>query len=512
MKKMLRFLIYLVLLSGIIIPVRVDAARGDGGYEGGISSGQTPSSTIYEYQEVCFVSGEPIVFKGTLTIKKAAKQGKISTTYTYNLKNNDKAATLTRVLVTDTSLTKKENGQTIEETSITGRPSESIKIGNTLYTLSRYDLTRSAIIDEKPAISYYAGNMWGRKVYQVGNITGAGTVTVDVTGEYYGYDQYWSNAEAIKLKYLITSEQKKGQKVDKWGGQAEVAISSTTTREMTYVDNQPDQISFEGGYVESLYNNSVLEYRSSLPEFDKNGVSTDNIIEDSGSLQLDSLPVFKRLLVPDLNSIRGYWYENDIKALYSLEIFKEDERAFNPQQYMTRAEFTDALVRAAKEVPKDESLVKQTSFVTVAQTRSAKQSEVVSPFKDVSVTDQYFNSINSAYQRGMISGKSDGMFYPDEYITLADAITVFIRALGLENLSPGPDAVTNFRDNDLIPQYARSYVYVAEKIGLVMGDEMGNLNPTENLTKARAAVLINRLIDYMRTGIREDYREHIVNY
>jgi len=34
----------------------------------------------------------------------------------------------------------------------------------------------------------------------------------------------------------------------------------------------------------------------------------------------------------------------------------------------------------------------------------------------------------------------------------------------------------------------------------------------ENITKARAAVLMNRFIDYMRDDIRQDYRENIINY
>jgi len=69
-----------------------------------------------------------------------------------------------------------------------------------------------------------------------------------------------------------------------------------------------------------------------------------------------------------------------------------------------------------------------------------------------------------------------------------------------------------FRDSDDIPRYAKGPVYVAHRIGLVMGDDKGYLRPNEYLTKARAAVIINNFIDYMRNDLRKDYRERIVNY
>ena len=74
------------------------ARMGDSGYEGGISSGENPGKTLYDYQEVCFVSGEPIVMKGTLLIKKTSKQDNVVTTYTYNLKNAEKGGTLSNVI------------------------------------------------------------------------------------------------------------------------------------------------------------------------------------------------------------------------------------------------------------------------------------------------------------------------------------------------------------------------------------------------------------------------------
>lgn len=486
----------------------VFAREGDAGYEGGISSGDVQGKSSYEYQEMCFITGEPFVLKGTLVIKKQTKQDKITSTYTYNLKNVDKAATLTRILSFTTAVVKKANGQIVEQSSYNKAPSETIKFGSTSYILKSSEFTRSSLVDPKPAINYYAGNIWGKKVYQIGTTANSGSVTLESTGNFYGYDQYWGNAEVEVLNYVITGEKNTGGKTDKWGGIANVSLSSTVTKQLNYYKNQPDEISFEGGYVETQYNDNVLQYTSRLPEFDSGGISTDRIIARSDSLKIETFPVQKRLPSPPLNNIRGHWAENNIRLMFGLEVFNGNGEGFRPEQYITRAEFAAAIVQAAKQVPSDPALATRAS----ASAAKNKKEVLVSPFEDVSIGNVYFSQINDAYNRGLINGKGENLFGPNQSLTLADALTIIIRAIGLEALAPSPAAVTNFRDNDLIPASARNAVYVAAKTGLVQGDDKGYLKPGEKLTRARAAALLYRFISYMQTGIRDEYRDNIINY
>ena len=508
MKRFTIFAVCLVLIICMLPTESALAREGDAGYEGGISSGDVAGKTSYEYQEVCFITGEPVVMKGTLIIKKQMKQDKMTSTYTYNLKNIDKAVTLTRVLSFTTAVTKKDNGQIVEESSYTKAPSEAIKFGGTSYILKSGDFTRSSLVDAKPAINYYAGNIWGKKVYQAGTTANGGSVTLETTGNFYGYDQYWGNAEVEVLNYVITGEKNNSGKIDKWGGTASVSLSSNVTRQLKYYKNQPDEISFEGGYVETQYNNNVLEYTCRLPEFDSKGISTDRMVSKSDSLKIETFPVQKRLPSVALSSVRGHWAENNIRLMFGLEVFKGDGAGFRPDQYITRAEFTAAIVQAAKEVPSDPALA--TRIASRAQT--SKKQALISPFDDVSIDNTYFAQINSAFKRGLINGKGKNLFGPNESLTVADALTIFIRALGLEALAPSPVAVTNFRDNDLIPASARNAAYVAARIGLIQGDDKGYLKPNEKLTKARTAAMINRLISYMQSGIRDEYRGNIINY
>jgi N-acetylmuramoyl-L-alanine amidase len=115
-------------------------------------------------------------------------------------------------------------------------------------------------------------------------------------------------------------------------------------------------------------------------------------------------------------------------------------------------------------------------------------------------------------QRNMMVGTSYNKFSPNDPLMLVDAVTTLIKALGLESLAPNPAPITTFRDNDKIPEYARKAVYVAVKIGLVTSDDKGNFNPKQKMTNAVTAQLLNSFINYMREGIRSDYKDNIINY
>lgn len=520
MKKSLRLLICVIVISTICLPFTAYAWEGDCGYEGGISSGEAPGKTSYDYKEMCFVSGEPIVMSGTLTLKKSLKQDTIASTYTFNLSNIDKSATLTRTLDFNTKVTVKDNGQKVEETSLGKKVTEVIKIGSVTYTMKNYDFTRSSLVDPKPGINYYAGNTWGKKNFQVGAAANGSTITVEGTGNFYGYEQYWGNTEVQTINYVIKSEQKptqstgtttsttSTQSADKWGGTAAVSLSYSSTKKLRFVSNEPDQISFDGGYVQSQNNQAVLEYSSRLPEFDSKNVSTDNMLSSQDRLSTETFPSQTRLPVADIKQVRGHWAENDIKVLYALEVFKGNESIFDPDQFMSRAEFVKALVQAAKEVPTDPAFLSKTT----AKTSSKNVKQTLLPFNDISKDNIYYLDVETAFKRGLIAGKGGSSFRPNDTLTVAEALTTFIRSLGLESLAPNPGAVTTFKDNDKIPEYARNSAFVAERIGLVQGDEKGNLKPNDELTKGRAAAFINRFINYMRDGIKKDYNERIVNY
>jgi hypothetical protein len=228
------------------------------------------------------------------------------------------------VLVFTTTSEKKQNGQITETVSLTSAR-ESVRIDGVTYNIANknsYQLARSNLIDPKPSVNYHAGSLWSKKVYQVGTANDGNKVIVECTGTFYGYDQYWGNAESLLLDYVISGEKQGSDGVDIWGGTASVSISSTSTEQLKYQENKPDQISFPGSYVQSRMNSSVLQYTCMLPEFDAKGKSTDHILTYSDSLSIETFPVQKRLPAVNATNFAGHWAENELKIMFGLEVFK----------------------------------------------------------------------------------------------------------------------------------------------------------------------------------------------
>lgn len=504
-KKILSLILLIFILAK---PITSFAYMGSMGYEGGISAADPFEKNTYVYREVCFLSGTPIVLEGEMTVKKSVKNELISTTYTYNLSNVEHDATITRVIVINTYTETSENGQTREKSEVVGRPTEIVRIGSTTYVLNNYEFTRSGITDKQPAVYYNVGEYMLKKIYSINN--NGGNVTVEMTGTQYGYDQYWSSAKSGMVDVYIYSKSDPASSTNEWGGFAEVFVSNVSKKGFQYIENQPFQISFEGGYVEKDWEEGVLEYNAQLPEFDMNKNPTGVLKNYYEKMGIEPKPTMTRLMVPDLKHLEGHWAEESAKILYSLGVIPGTGEDFNPEQYITRSEFTVMLVRALKDIPEDPDLITRQRTTTTNRSRS-KEPEI-SPFLDIKIGDTFYADIKTANDRGIITGTGNSYFSPERHITSSEVVTMIIRALGLEGLSSYPNAITPFVDNDDIPAYARNSVDVAYRIGLVSGDSRGYFRPNEKLTYQKAAVLLCDLIEYMGEDLVKDYRERFLSY
>lgn len=502
MKKKILSIIAVILASQLLIQSSVLAAVGDSGFEGGISSWNSDGKTAMKYKEVCFITGEPIVFEGDLTVKTSSKKDSVTSKYTYSLTNiKNSADTLKRTMTLTTSKST-VNNQISETTTIT-KPSETITIGGKSYKLDSYIFSKTGVTDDKPAVDYYSGKLSTKKVYVVDSDK-TNTLTVETTGDIYGYQQYWGNIESQKLSQTITSEKEtNGENKTVGIGTANINISSGMSRNLQYSENEPQVISFEGGFIQSEQIESVLEYSARLTD------SADYINDYSDTLKIEGAPTLKSFVSPSIYSVKGHWAEQNIDEMYSLNIFDEDTNQFNPDDYITKVEFIAAMVNAVKYIgtPKATS-----STTTKTTTIGGKKVTPVSPFTDLNVNNKYYSKIKDALDMGLINGKGDGTLGANDYLIMADTLTIFINALGLENIAPQENPVTYFKDNDQIPSYARRAAYISQKIGLIKGDDNGYLNPNSYITKAQAATLISRLLQYMRQDIRKDYWDRILGY
>lgn len=149
------------------------------------------------------------------------------------------------------------------------------------------------------------------------------------------------------------------------------------------------------------------------------------------------------------------------------------EGVFDPSANVTRAEFAKMLVHA---LDLDNS--------------SAKEG-----FADVKAGDWFAPYVASAYEKGIINGRSATKFDPTAKITRAEMATMVTRALkyiyGTANVENLNEALAAFSDAGQISGALAEGVAFAANYGIVVGNE-GKFAPNNNASRAQAAVIIYR--------------------
>jgi len=504
---LMRWIGFIVVAAVIILmPMEALAVEGTLGYEGGISAVNISEDNEYYYTEMCFLTGKPIFLSGTLTIDKRVRNDIETATYTYRLENAEEAATLTRVIIYETVSDTKVNGQITESTRLTRLPTERITIGGDIYTLSDYNFSRSLLTDPKPALNYYAGEFAGRKTYVV-NGNRDNTISVGISGKLYAYDQYWSSTQTQKIQYTLEARMMGESDPYQWGGSAEVTVSTTTRQQIKFSENEPWQISFDGGYVRRTWEEAILDYHARLPEMDSENRPTPVLKDYKSRTGISTPPVLERLMVPNIKQLNGHWAQEPVSILFGLGVIPGTGDDYNINKYITRREFVIMLMQAVRDIPADPN-VRTSSLAT----RNRNKTVEVSPFIDVSLDDPDYSLIKRAYENRITAGTGRYYFEPESYITYAEAIKMIVSALGLENLAPWPNTNTPYVDNDSIPAYARNAASVAYSLGIFQGDERGFFNPSGRITNEQAAKLLYNLIQYMGDELVKDYSDRILSF
>lgn len=424
-------------------------------------------------KSVVFISGEPIVMEGTATIKSNDKSGSKSKNTSLSL-TSDNGDTLSSQINYTIEATEKSNNQIIENWKVSSF-SETLKVGSKTYDLTDYEYTRSDVRDQKPIGDYYAGNISFVKTYTSGNeivkLVGTGTV--------YGYNNVWAKNETVRMTYVIQNI------TNSWSGKASVTVSDTDQKKIRYSENYPSEISFAGSYILTENNISTLKYTSEMPEVYGTKV-LDYLTKESDSFKYESFPVQTRLPEYYIKGITGHWGEDAIRKAFSLEFMDEWDNTDTPDTGVTRAEFAKVMYLLMRLDVKDYT-----------------DNEV--QYKDVSVNNPYYKYIRALTEKGVLVGTGNSRFQPNAIISRAEAITMIINAIGFENRAPEAIPILNFNDANEVPKWAIKYIYMANKIGIVNGNEMGEVMPNKQLTKAEIASICNRLITYLTEEMSEEY-------
>ncbi|MBF8982498.1 S-layer homology domain-containing protein [Lutibacter sp. B2] len=453
----------------------------------------------YQYEEIVFLTGEPIKFVGTIDVSEKEKETEKTTSYKFKLTSEDKSldAKLDRTITLVTEYTKRDDkGQTIGQTAI-DKYKETLKIGKDKYELEDYQLSKSEITDNRPASDFYSGNLKGRKYYQVNK--DEGEIIIDISGSDAGYKNFWGTTDTRTLHYDITSKKEKSS----WHGTVEIQTSDSQTKSLRYSNNEANLSSFNGGHIRVTESGMVSRYDYNLPDKDDDELNDRKRNKGRMELKQTMVPKLERLILPKFKDVEGHWAGNAIKKLYSLDVFDEQSQFFTPNIPITRIEFTKAVIKACNI---------RTSLEEPKKRRGKKEPEEVSLFKDVNAKDDSYKYIKDAVNKKIISGTSDDVFEPTEPLTRAQAITILIRALGFESKAPTSGYYMNFSDDNKIPNWARDSIYVAKEIGLIQGNSQNTVNPNKILTRAEASSMLVSFLEFLEKDLQKDYRENIINF
>lgn len=498
MKKVLALMIIMTVL---INPLFALAAPAD--FSGGVHN-------EYLYEEIVFITGEPMKFSGDIKITEGVRGDSETVTYKFNLTCKDETVKtkLTRnvTFVTDYD-NRNDKGQAIGTTTLS-RYSEKIEIGKDKFELDDYQFSKSDVIDTRPASDFYSGNFEGRKYYKINK--NEGEVIVTLSGGDVGYENFWGSTETqiidyyIKSKRLVAEEDEEADWVS-WEGSVRAQVSDSLTKSLIYSENEASLSSFTGGYIRTTNSEIVSRYEYDLPRMKDNIPDGKKRVSDSISLSAKMVPKVERLVVPKFRDVRGHWAEEYIEKLYSLDVFDESPNFFTPEVAMSRAEFTKGVIRACD----------IRSFLDEGEKRSKRRRKdppEESPFVDVPVEASDYKYIKQGLEKSIIAGVSRDKFKPNDPLTRAQAITILIRALGFASKAPNPGYYTSFSDDIKIPSWAKDSIYMAREIGIIEGDSANRVNPDKVMTRAEASAMLVRFLEFLQKDLQRDYRENILLY
>ncbi|SDJ84291.1 S-layer homology domain-containing protein [Natronincola ferrireducens] len=466
------------------------------GYEGGIQNEML-------YREVIFLTGEPIVLEGTVTVRDRGDR----ITYTYrNLRNLEKNATLTRNITLDRETISNGRDQKREIFAL-NRYRETININGVRYeaTEAHHAWSKSNVFHEKPGVTYFAGNWDGKKVYTINR--NQGTVEVETQGTVVGYDHHWGATQTQTIQHYIEYNRSSNgeEEAISWEGTAEVNVVNNRTKDYHYEANIPSHISFRGGYLLTEKEENIVKYSYNLPRLSEDGEVLRGRTTDTKSFTLNTTPLNERLNIPTMRDAVGHWAEKDILFLGSLEALNPNNTTFGPSLPMSRSEFAKALAVVM-------GIEKVAEQPTRNSRTSRNQVEVPLTFKDVAKTHPNYGYIEALYQKGIMGGRGDNQFQPNQPITRAEATLTIIKALGFEGLAPLQQYYTGYQDDPSIPSWARDAAYLMRELGIDEGIGSSFFQANRSLTKGEVAHMLTNLVNYLQQDLRYDYRERILNY
>ncbi|MFO7942061.1 MAG: S8 family serine peptidase [Bacillota bacterium] len=180
----------------------------------------------------------------------------------------------------------------------------------------------------------------------------------------------------------------------------------------------------------------------------------------------------------------GHWAERDIGLIIAAEAADSyDDGTFRPNQPVTRAELVAMVVSGFGLGPTPRAS---------SDTQPNYSSDI---FADIGEEHWFARYAHIAFHMEIVEGYPGGNFQPDAPITRAELSTMIHRAFE----TPEAPGDLEYADADDIPGWAGDAITWSSSMGFMRGFPDGTYRPGELTTRAEAATLLRRAMDYRGT-------------
>lgn len=147
-------------------------------------------------------------------------------------------------------------------------------------------------------------------------------------------------------------------------------------------------------------------------------------------------------------------------------------------------------------------LVKREEFVKMLVVAFDLNGEAAEPnFYDVNKSDWYYDYVVRAYKSGVVTGISAEKFGVGEYITRQDMAVMIYRIIKNNSAALENAGALGFTDKNDISEYAREAVAYLRAAGVISGMDDGSFKPMEQSTRAQAANVIYKAVKFAEGGV-----------
>lgn len=125
---------------------------------------------------------------------------------------------------------------------------------------------------------------------------------------------------------------------------------------------------------------------------------------------------------------------------------------------------------------------------------ASEQEVVASPFAD---TEN--NVVAALHSLGIINGKSETEFAPNDLLTREEAAAILNRMAVLLGLASEGSEAAPFADDELVSSWAKESVYAMRTLGIMQGVSETEFSPKTVYTAEKAVATVLRLFDALQT-------------